>query len=126
MSSAKAKAQNIIDQNGVAVFSKSYCPYCKATKELLSKSGAKFYALELDQIGKLAALPVVSAHRNPTANKSFHADDGADIQNALAEMTSQRSVPNIFINKQHIGGNSDLQALKKDDLKSKLTAASAL
>jgi glutaredoxin 3 len=54
------------------------------------------------------------------------ADDGADIQNALAEMTSQRSVPNIFINKQHIGGNSDLQALKKDDLKSKLTAASAL
>ncbi|THV82350.1 hypothetical protein D6D27_08408, partial [Aureobasidium pullulans] len=103
MSSAKAKAQNIIDQNGVAVFSKSYCPYCKATKELLSKSGAKFYALELDQI-----------------------DDGADIQNALAEMTSQRSVPNIFINKEHIGGNSDIQALKKDDLKSKLTAASAL
>ncbi|KAI5208909.1 hypothetical protein E4T42_03407 [Aureobasidium subglaciale] len=126
MSSAKAKAQNIIDQNGVAVFSKSYCPYCKATKELLSKSGAKFYALELDQIGKLAALPVVSAYRNPTANKSPHSDDGADIQNALAEMTSQRSVPNIFINKQHIGGNSDLQALKKDDLKSKLTAASAL
>ncbi|KAG9966919.1 hypothetical protein KCU61_g284, partial [Aureobasidium melanogenum] len=102
MSSAKTKAQNIIDQNGVAVFSKSYCPYCKATKELLSKSGAKFYALELDQI-----------------------DDGADIQNALAEMTSQRSVPNIFINKEHIGGNSDIQALKKDDLKSKLTAANA-
>lgn len=54
------------------------------------------------------------------------ADDGADIQDALQELTGQRSVPNIFINKQHIGGNSDLQALKKDDLKSKLTTANAL
>lgn len=49
---AKAKAQKIIDNNGVAVFSKSYCPYCKATKELLSKTGAKYEVLELDQIGE--------------------------------------------------------------------------
>jgi glutaredoxin 3 len=27
-------------------------------------------------------------------------------------MTGQRSVPNIFIKKQHIGGNSELQSLK--------------
>jgi glutaredoxin 3 len=27
-------------------------------------------------------------------------------------MTSQRSVPNIFINHKHIGGNSDLQSQK--------------
>ena len=40
------------------------------------------------------------------------ADDGAAIQDALAEMTSQRSVPNIFIAQKHIGGNSDLQAQK--------------
>lgn len=52
MSAAKTKAQDIIDGNGVAVFSKSYCPYCKATKELLTKMGAQYYALELDQIGK--------------------------------------------------------------------------
>jgi len=41
-------------------------------------------------------------------------------------MTNQRSVPNIFIGKQHIGGNSDLQSLSKDSLKQKLTAAHAL
>lgn len=41
-------------------------------------------------------------------------------------MTNQRSVPNIFISKEHIGGNSDLQALSKDALKSKLTKANAL
>jgi len=51
MSAAKTKAQGIIDDNTVAVFSKSYCPYCKATKSLLTELGAKFYTIELDQVG---------------------------------------------------------------------------
>lgn len=51
MSAAKTKAEQIIDSNAVAVFSKSYCPYCKATKSLLSEMGANFYAIELDQVG---------------------------------------------------------------------------
>merc|ERR1712071_702635 len=86
---AKTKAQDIIDNNSVAVFSKSWCPYCKATKSLLSELGAKPYIIELDQV-----------------------DDGSAIQDALQEMTNQRSVPNIFIGQKHIGGNSDLQAKK--------------
>lgn len=53
------------------------------------------------------------------------ADDGAAIQDALEEITSQRSVPNIFINKQHIGGNSDLQA-RKNELPQLLKDAGAL
>jgi glutaredoxin 3 len=40
-------------------------------------------------------------------------------------MTGQISVPNIFIKKQHIGGNSDLQA-KKGDLSTLLKDAGAL
>lgn len=51
MSATKTKVQSIIDENPVAVFSKSYCPYCKQTKQLLSDQGAKFYAIELDQVG---------------------------------------------------------------------------
>ncbi|MCJ1412428.1 hypothetical protein MMC19_006522 [Ptychographa xylographoides] len=102
MSAAKTKAQGIIDDNAVAVFSKSYCPYCKATKALLSQMGAKFYAIELDQI-----------------------DDGAAIQDALQQMTNQRSVPNIFIKQNHIGGNSDLQA-KKSELPALLQEAGAV
>lgn len=85
-----------------AVFSKSYCPYCNSTKKLLNETGAKFYTIELDQV-----------------------DDGNDIQAALQEISGQRTVPNIFIGKKHIGGNSDLQA-KKGELKSLLTAAGAL
>jgi glutaredoxin 3 len=52
-------------------------------------------------------------------------DDGSAIQNALEEMTGQRSVPNIFIAKKHIGGNSDLQG-KKSELPSMLKEAHAL
>jgi len=102
MSAAKTKAQGIIDDNAVAVFSKSYCPYCNATKALLTEMGAKYYSIELDQV-----------------------DDGSAIQNALKNMTGQISVPNIFIKKQHIGGNSDLQA-KKGDLSTLLKDAGAL
>ncbi|KAF2428755.1 putative glutaredoxin [Tothia fuscella] len=102
MSAAKTKAQGIIDDNAVAVFSKSYCSYCNATKTLLSELGAKYYTIELDQV-----------------------DDGAAIQDALQEITSQRSVPNIFIGQKHIGGNSDLQA-KKAELKNLLQSAGAV
>lgn len=40
-------------------------------------------------------------------------------------MTNQRSVPNIFIAKKHIGGNSDLQG-KKSQLPELLKAANAI
>ncbi|KAJ5122583.1 hypothetical protein N7448_003717 [Penicillium atrosanguineum] len=102
MSAAKTKAQTLINENGVVVFSKSYCPYCTATKKLLTENGAKYTALELDQI-----------------------DDGSAIQDALEEITKQRSVPNIFINQKHIGGNSDLQG-KKKELPALLKAAGAV
>ena len=38
-----------IHSNHVMVFSKSYCPYCKATKELLAAKGVPFGLLELDR-----------------------------------------------------------------------------
>nr|ABY58974.1 glutaredoxin [Taiwanofungus camphoratus] len=91
MSAAKIKAQKIIDENGVAVFSKSYCPYCRATMQLLNDLGAKYYTIELDEV-----------------------DDGSDIQAALKEINGQTSVPNIYIKQQHIGGNSDLQARRSE------------
>ncbi|KAA6408033.1 MAG: glutaredoxin [Lasallia pustulata] len=102
MSAAKTKVQGIIDDHAVAVFSKSYCPYCRASKQLLSEQGAKAFIIELDQI-----------------------DDGAAMQDALHEITGQRTVPNIFIKQQHIGGNSDLQA-KSQELPELLREAGAV
>ena len=59
--------------------------------------------------------------------KSFenYLADGSEIQAALEAMTGQRTVPNVFIAKKHIGGNSDLQA-KKGDLPELLKDAGAL
>ena len=36
--------------------------------------------------------------------------EGADIQAELLAMTGQRTVPNIFVKGEHLGGNDDLQA----------------
>ncbi|KAK7464987.1 Glutaredoxin [Stygiomarasmius scandens] len=88
----KDTVETTIDSNTITVFSKSWCPYCKAAKQLLKESygDKQIEILELDQ-----------------------REDGADIQNYLAEKTGQRTVPNIFVNKQHVGGNDAVQAAHK-------------
>jgi len=88
MEAAQKKAQALIDDNAVMIFSKSYCPYCNNAKRVLSDQGARYNAIELNQEA-----------------------DGDDIQNALQKMTKQRTVPNIFIGGVHIGGSSDLDAV---------------
>lgn len=49
MDAAKIKAQNLIKENPVVVFSKSYCPYCKATKKKLDGLGVKYKAYEMNE-----------------------------------------------------------------------------
>lgn len=39
--------------------------------------------------------------------------DGASVKQALVKMTSQTTVPNIFISGQHIGGFDKLSAFVK-------------
>ncbi|KAK7426648.1 Glutaredoxin [Neonectria magnoliae] len=104
MAQASKKVQQLINDNPVVVFSKSYCPYCKETKRTLESIGATFEAFELDK-----------------------ADDGAALQDAIQELTGQRTVPNTFILQESIGGNSDLQSLHSSGkLKGLLADAGAL
>ncbi|EGW30167.1 uncharacterized protein SPAPADRAFT_144298 [Spathaspora passalidarum NRRL Y-27907] len=77
-----------INSHKVVVYSKTYCPYCKSTKELFGKLNQDFKVVELDNVS-----------------------DGSVIQRGLKEITGQGTVPNIFINGKQIGGNSDLQSL---------------
>ncbi|CUM65685.1 uncharacterized protein PRCAT00003333001 [Priceomyces carsonii] len=86
----KNEIEKLIESNKVMVFSKTYCPYCTLTKDLLSSKTKELKVLEL----------------NTLAN-------GKEIQEGLREMTGQSTVPNIFINGKHIGGNSDLQSLDR-------------
>ncbi|KAK7687197.1 Glutaredoxin-C6 [Cerrena zonata] len=50
-------------------------------------------------------------------------DDGSEIQSYLFDKTGQRTVPNIFINKQHIGGCDSVIALKEQGKLSALVKA---
>lgn len=102
MEAAKTKAQSLIDENAVMVFSKSYCPYCRASKKTLQGAGAQFKVYELNE-----------------------ESDGTAIQDALEELSGQRTVPNIFFGKKHIGGNSELEAIG-DNLKTRLQAVGGL
>ncbi|NXC40949.1 TRXR3 reductase, partial [Penelope pileata] len=77
----KLRVRTLIATHRVMIFSKSYCPYCHRVKELFSSLGVQYYALELDVT-----------------------DDGPSIQQVLAELTNQRTVPNVFVNGKHIGG----------------------
>ncbi|OWZ18505.1 Glutaredoxin [Phytophthora megakarya] len=91
----EAAATEFVDrvttENGVTVFSKSYCPYCSLAKGVLDEAGVKYHVVELDL-------------KNDVPN-------GAEIQSALATATGRRTVPNVFIKKESIGGGTDVQAL---------------
>ncbi|KAF1789876.1 Glutaredoxin subgroup [Phytophthora cactorum] len=60
-------------------------------KGVLDEAGVKYHVVELDLKSDV-----------PT---------GAEIQNALATATGRRTVPNVFIKKESIGGGTDVQAL---------------
>lgn len=100
MGAISQKVQKIIDEHAVAVFSKSYCPYCTKSKKSLKNFDANAFVLELDKV-----------------------PDGSKIQSYLHKKTGQKTVPNIFINQKHIGGNSNLENLKRSGELKKLIAA---
>ncbi|WOL12866.1 glutaredoxin-like [Canna indica] len=88
---ALAKAKEIVANNPVVIFSKSYCPYCHRVKQLFEELGAKYKAIELNA-----------------------ESDGSEIQAALAEWTGQSTVPNVFIGGKHIGGCDDCVAKHRE------------
>jgi glutaredoxin 3 len=85
------------------VFAKSYCPYCKSAEALLNEV-QKFvdFTPQILYLDRMADM------------------DGPSIQMELLEMTGQRTVPNIFINGEHVGGNSDLQELQNEGMLDRL------
>uniref|UniRef100_A0AAQ5XDE4 Thioredoxin-disulfide reductase n=1 Tax=Amphiprion ocellaris TaxID=80972 RepID=A0AAQ5XDE4_AMPOC len=90
----KTRIQELIDTNQVIVFSKSYCPYCVKVKDLFKELKVECKVVELDLI-----------------------EDGTNYQEMLLEMTGQKTVPNVFISKTHVGGcDKTLQAHKDGSL----------
>jgi glutaredoxin 3 len=120
--------QIILTIQCIVVFSKTWCPYCKATKQTLNDLKAQYEVVELDNRSSSPLFFLCSPlHISLCRHANFGStDDGDELQDALLEISGQRSVPNIFFGKKHIGGNSDLQALAKSgQLKARLEEVGA-
>ena len=72
----------------VKIYSSDYCPYCHRAKALLRARGVT----DWDEV-VVDGQPAVRA--------------------AMAQLVGRTSVPQIFINGQHIGGSDELAALEQ-------------
>ncbi|XP_071443590.1 thioredoxin reductase 1, cytoplasmic-like isoform X2 [Hetaerina americana] len=86
------QVQTLICNNAVMVFSKSYCKFCNKVKEIFRTENIDFHSIELDLMDT----------------------EGKIIQDALAELTKQTTVPNVFLNGKHIGGCDATEKLFRD------------
>jgi len=89
---AQERVRNFIKSNRVAVFSKTWCPFCAKAKAALTKEGVKFEALELDEM-QLSESQRISA--------------------TLKQLTGIRTVPVVFVDGKCIGGGDDTAALQR-------------
>lgn len=70
----------------ITIYTNSWCPYCRAAKELLAKKGTRFHEIDVE------------------------AEPGQ--RRTMVERAGGRtSVPQIFIGSTHVGGCDDLHAL---------------
>ncbi|WP_296577618.1 glutaredoxin 3 [Phreatobacter sp.] len=70
----------------IVVYTKDYCPYCHAAKELLRKKGAAFTEVDIQK----------------------HPDRRAEM---IQKAGGRTTVPQIFIGGRHVGGCDDIHAL---------------
>lgn len=71
----------------VIIYTTPICPYCVRAKHLLQKKGVQYREVDIS--------------RDPAERL------------ALMERTQRRTVPQIFINGEHIGGCDELYALER-------------
>ncbi len=71
----------------IEIYTKDWCSFCKGAKSLLNQKGLKY--VELD----------VTHNHN--------------LETEMQNRSNRRSVPQIFIDGNHIGGSDDLRALSR-------------
>jgi glutaredoxin 3 len=70
----------------IIVYTKDYCPYCHAAKDLLRKKGAAFTEVDIQK----------------------HPERRAEM---IQKAGGRSTVPQIFIGGRHVGGCDDIHAL---------------
>lgn len=73
----------------VIIYSTTVCPYCVRAKQLLERKGVEYKEINLSK-------------------------EDPQVRLDLMQRTNHRTVPQIFINEQFIGGFDQLYALERD------------
>ncbi len=69
----------------VTIYTTSWCPYCRAAKDLLTKKGVAYEEIDVERT--------------------------AGARSEMAGRAGRTSVPQIFVGERHLGGCDDLYAL---------------
>ncbi|KAI9351852.1 Alg9-like mannosyltransferase family-domain-containing protein [Pilaira anomala] len=86
----KTWIQSTLRKYPVVLYSKTYCPYCKAAKQIIKKYCPSIQTIEVDL-----------------------EKDGSNIQRALYELTGQYTFPNLFKSGKSLGGYDNLSDLDR-------------
>ncbi|WP_273778453.1 MULTISPECIES: glutaredoxin 3 [unclassified Acinetobacter] len=73
----------------VTIYSTTVCPYCIRAKQLLERKGVAYKEINLS-------------------------NEAPEVRVELMQRTNHRTVPQIFINEQFIGGFDQLYALERE------------
>ena len=83
----------------VIIYSTTVCPYCVRAKQLLERKGVEYKEINLSK-------------------------EDPQVRLDLMQRTNHRTVPQIFINEQFIGGFDQLYALEREGKLDELLASS--
>ena len=81
----------------IIMYTKDYCPYCHAAKDLLNSKNLVFEEIAID------------------GNES--------LRDEMIQRSGRRTVPQIFIGDHHVGGFDDLSAADRSGKLDRLLAA---
>jgi glutaredoxin 3 len=76
---------NLNDLNQIVIYGTQFCPYCVAARQLFDAEGIEY--------------------------KYIAVDNDPDLRDNISQRSGQRTVPQIWIGEQHIGGFTDLRKL---------------
>lgn len=72
----------------IEIYTKNYCPFCHRAKALLDSKGLSY--------------------------KEFEISHNETLQQEMRTRSGRRTVPQVFIDNQHIGGSDDLDAANRN------------
>ncbi|KAI8084877.1 Alg9-like mannosyltransferase family-domain-containing protein [Halteromyces radiatus] len=87
--------QHTLRKYPIVLYSKTYCPYCRGAKQILSNycNKSQIHVIEVDQL-----------------------QDGGQIKQVLKEISGRSTFPNLFIFGESLGGYDDLVRLEQEHL----------